>query len=157
MGADGGAVLEGRDTGTVVFPDAEVKVFLSATAEERARRRHQELLAKGQSITLAEVEKAIRERDRQDTERAAAPLRKAEDANELDSTPLGIPEVVAAIIKMVDARVSGRPRHSRHSAANPIVRGPFYPCPGRVRPFRLMYVSTRKDGDCADREFGHQQ
>lgn len=89
-----GAVLEGRDIGTVVFPDAEVKVFVDASVEERARRRHQELAQKGQQAALKDVQAEIEERDRQDSQRAAAPLRRAPDARLVDTTGLSVTALV---------------------------------------------------------------
>ncbi len=95
MGNRGGVVLEGRDIGTVVFPDAEVKFYLSASVEERARRRCEELLGKGEQITLAETIADVAKRDRQDSERDIAPLRQADDAILIDSSRLTIDEVLA--------------------------------------------------------------
>lgn len=100
-GRDGGVVLEGRDIGTVVFPDADIKFYLTATLETRARRRHDELVARGASeayeAVLAEVEK----RDRQDSTREHAPLKPAADAITVDSTPLDIQETVDAMAERV--------------------------------------------------------
>ena len=101
---DPGAVLEGRDIGTVVFPDADVKIFLTATAEERARRRAMELDERGQGIRFDAVLDDIRRRDRQDTERAVAPLRQADDAVRLDSTCMTMTEVVDAILAVIASR-----------------------------------------------------
>lgn len=95
MGARGGVILDGRDIGTVVFPDAELKFFLSASAEERGRRRFLELQAKGERISLEETIASVTQRDRQDSERELSPLRRAEDAIPIDSTGLSIDEVVA--------------------------------------------------------------
>lgn len=102
-GKDGGVVLEGRDIGTVVFPDAEVKFFLTARPEERARRRHAELAAKGQSVSLAQTLDEVRRRDDQDTLRPVAPLRQAEDATVVDSTGRSVDEVVAEMAARVRA------------------------------------------------------
>ena len=104
MGAAGGVIMEGRDIGTVVFPDADVKFFLSASAEERGRRRYQELVAKGERLTLVETIAAVVERDRQDSARAHAPLKMAADAVEIDSTALTIEEVVARMAEIVAKR-----------------------------------------------------
>ena len=90
-----GLVADGRDMGTVVFPDAPLKVFLTATAEERARRRHKQLIAKGISVTLDSLLRDIRERDARDAGRAAAPLRPADDAVLLDTTHLTIEDAVS--------------------------------------------------------------
>ena len=102
LGADGGVVLEGRDIGSVVFPDAEVKIFLTATAKERARRRFLELEARGEPTTLAQVERDQDERDRADRERMASPLIRTDDAFELVCDGMSVDEVVAAIAARVD-------------------------------------------------------
>ncbi len=94
MGSKGGVVLEGRDIGTVVFPDADVKFFLSASAEERGRRRFMELAAKGEQVTLECTIKAVVLRDEQDSQRDLAPLRMAEDAIAIDSSGKTIDEVL---------------------------------------------------------------
>jgi CMP/dCMP kinase len=99
-----GAVLEGRDIGTVVFPDAEVKVFLVADDKERARRRHAELAASGAGPSLAEVAADLDARDRRDRTRAIAPLRRADDAFELDTTGLTIDQQVERVVALVRAR-----------------------------------------------------
>jgi cytidylate kinase len=101
LGEGGGVVLEGRDIGTVVFPDAEVKVFLTASEEERARRRTQELREKGMAVELEATLREVRERDRQDSTRAHAPLRKADGAVEVITDGLGIDEVVERIARLV--------------------------------------------------------
>jgi cytidylate kinase len=101
MGALGGVVMEGRDIGTVVFPGAEVKVFLTASPEERARRRTEELRAKGLRVDFAETLREVQLRDRQDSTRAHAPLRKAETAVELVTDGLAIDEVVDRIARLV--------------------------------------------------------
>ena len=100
MGNRGGVVLEGRDIGTVVFPDAEMKFYLSATVEERARRRFEELTGKGEAVTLAETIDDVVKRDRQDSERDIAPLRQADDAVMIDSSRLSVEEVLAGMITM---------------------------------------------------------
>ena len=97
-GRSGGVVLEGRDIGTVVFPDAEVKFFLTASAEVRASRRHAELLAKGQVITLEETLADVKRRDAQDEGRAVAPLKRADGALLVDSTELSFEETVARML-----------------------------------------------------------
>lgn len=94
LGRNGGVVLEGRDIGTVVFPDAELKFFLFASPEERGRRRYAELTAKGEQITLEETIAAVSRRDDQDSQRDLAPLKQADDAIPIDSSALGIDEVV---------------------------------------------------------------
>ena len=100
MGDRGGVVLEGRDIGTVVFPDAEMKFYLSATVEERARRRCEELIARGERVTLAETVADVMQRDRQDSERDIAPLRQADDAIVIDSSSLSIEEVLSVMIAL---------------------------------------------------------
>ncbi|SHK44278.1 (d)CMP kinase [Rhodothermus profundi] len=102
--AYGGVVLDGRDIGTVVFPEAEVKVFLVADPEERARRRQRELAARGQKVPLEQVLSEIRQRDAQDQQRTLAPLRKAEDAVELDTTSLSIDEQVQRVYELIRER-----------------------------------------------------
>ena len=102
-GRGGGAVMEGRDIGTAVFPDAEFKFFLDADVEVRAERRWRELVAKGASVTRDEVLAQLLERDRRDSERELAPLRRADDAIVIDSTRLSIAEVVAAMKARVEA------------------------------------------------------
>jgi cytidylate kinase len=98
MGVRGGVVLEGRDIGTVVFPDADVKFFLSASAAERGRRRWLELLAKGEQVTLEETVQAVENRDRQDSQRDLAPLRQAADAIAIDSSVRTIDEVLDSML-----------------------------------------------------------
>lgn len=99
-------VMEGRDIGTVVFPDANVKIYLDAAVPERVRRRLAELRAKGDPVTEAELTVQIRERDQRDSTRADAPLSQAPDAVYLDSTGLTIEEVEEAILKLVRSRVT---------------------------------------------------
>ena len=105
-GRAGGVVLEGRDIGTVVFPEAEVKFFLTARPEVRARRRYDELLAKGQTVSFEATLADVRQRDEQDTTRAVAPLKQAADAVLVDSSDFGIDETVARMV----ARVRMQPR-----------------------------------------------
>ena len=88
-----GLVADGRDMGTTVFPDASLKIFLTASAEERAKRRHKQLNDKGIDVSLAALSRDIEDRDRRDSERSVAPLRPAEDARLLDSSNLTIDEV----------------------------------------------------------------
>lgn len=102
-----GALLEGRDIGTVVFPDAEVKIFLTASPEERARRRLKDLEAAGERTSLAEVLQAIITRDAYDSTRAVAPLVPAADAITVDSTGKTLEEVVTEICALVRARQRG--------------------------------------------------
>lgn len=105
MGEEGGVILEGRDIGTVVFPQAEVKFFLSASAEERGRRRYLELVARGEEATLEETVEKVVLRDRQDEGREHAPLRKADDAVTIDSTALSIDEVLELMETTVRSRL----------------------------------------------------
>jgi cytidylate kinase len=105
-----GAVLDGRDIGTVIFPDAEVKIFVTASAEVRARRRAIELAAAGSKLSEAEVLADIRRRDERDTARAVAPLKPAADAHLLDTTHLDIDGAFRAAIDIVDAVRAGRRR-----------------------------------------------
>ena len=100
-----GAVLEGRDIGTVVFPEAEVKFFLTASDEARAGRRHAELLERGLSVPLAEVLADQRRRDRDDSERAIAPLRPADDAIRVETTGLDLDEVVERCFREASDRL----------------------------------------------------
>ena len=93
----GGVVMDGRDIGTVVLPQAELKVFMIATLQERAQRRLLELQKNGESVTYAEVEQEIANRDKLDTSRSHSPLKKAEDARELDTSGLSIERQVAII------------------------------------------------------------
>jgi CMP/dCMP kinase len=102
----GGAVLDGRDIGTVICPDAQVKLYVVASDEVRAERRWRELTGKGQGVTKAQVLADLRERDARDSARAAAPLRPAEDAIMLDTTLMSIEEAIAAAIAAVEARRS---------------------------------------------------
>jgi len=103
-----GAVLDGRDIGTVIFPDADIKIFVTATPEVRARRRALELKAAGVPVTEADVLADIRRRDERDTGRAAAPLKRAEDAHLLDTTHLDIDAAFRAAIDIVEAVRAGR-------------------------------------------------
>jgi len=105
LGAAGNVVLEGRDIGTVVFPDAEVKVFLTASDEARARRRHDELSRAGHAVPLSEVLSDIRERDKRDSERDVAPLKPADDAILLDTSDLSLDEVVTRLVTLVRDRL----------------------------------------------------
>lgn len=99
MGAGGGVVMDGRDIGTVVFPDAGLKVFVTATPEVRAQRRLDELKAKGVSASFEEILDNIKSRDYQDMTRSVAPLRKADDALVLDNTDMTVPEQKAWLLE----------------------------------------------------------
>ena len=102
IGSRGKIVAEGRDTGTVVFPRAKYKFFLSADPQERARRRFRELAARGLAVDLEEIKKEMKERDEQDSSRELAPLRPAEDARMIDTTGLSPEEVVERILEMIE-------------------------------------------------------
>ncbi|MCM3713615.1 (d)CMP kinase [Halalkalibacter oceani] len=104
LAQQGRAVLDGRDIGTYVLPDAQIKVFLTASVEERARRRFEEQQAKGMESSLEQLKEEIARRDNLDSTRAFAPLKKADDAVEIDSTNLSIEEVAAKIIELVKER-----------------------------------------------------
>lgn len=99
-----GLVADGRDMGTVIFPDAELKVFLTASAQERAMRRYKQLKEKGFDVSLGGLSAEVAARDRRDAERAVAPLRPAPDARVIDSTELGIDEVVEQVLAELGRR-----------------------------------------------------
>lgn len=102
--AEPGLIADGRDMGTVVFPDAPLKIFLTASVEERARRRYLQLKEKGDAVNLASLFEEIRARDERDTQRATAPLKPADDALLLDSTELSIEQVLEHILGEAAAR-----------------------------------------------------
>lgn len=104
VGRRGSVVAEGRDIGTVVFPEAEVKIYLDASAQERARRRSDELRAAGSPVGLEETQREIEERDRRDSERELAPLRQAEDALAIDSSSLDADAVAEWVIREIRSR-----------------------------------------------------
>ena len=107
LGASGAAVIEGRDIGTVVFPDADIKIFLDASIEERGRRRYIQLKdTNGRKISLKQIIHDIAQRDKRDSERDAAPLRPAADAVYMDSTKLTREQVVDRMIELVHAHAS---------------------------------------------------
>ena len=110
----GGVILDGRDTGTVVFPDADLKVFMVADVEVRARRRRREYAAEGREVPLDEIRSQIEARDRRDRNRDIAPLRRADDAVELDTTDRSIDDQVAFVVDRVKQR-----RDSGTSAEGP--------------------------------------
>ena len=101
MGKEGGIVMDGRDIGTVVFPDAQCKIFLTATVEERARRRGLELEAKGETVDYKKLQEEIASRDKQDMEREVSPLRQAEDAIYLDTSAMNIEQVTDKVLELV--------------------------------------------------------
>jgi cytidylate kinase len=103
-GRGGGVVMEGRDIGTVVFPDAELKIFLDASPETRAERRWNEHQEKGEVMTIAEVQQEVRERDQRDRERKVSPLVRASDAVLVDNTAMGIEETARLIVFLAHQR-----------------------------------------------------
>lgn len=108
MGRGRGVVMDGRDIGTVVFPDAELKIFLTADPAVRARRRHEELAAKGMDVSFDEIERNIRERDRADETRAVSPLRKADDALVLDNSYMTLPEQMEWVMRQAEEKLCGQ-------------------------------------------------
>ena len=104
-----GLVADGRDMGSVVFPDAALKIFLTAAAEERARRRYKQLMEKGLHASMDALLQEIRDRDARDSARAAAPLRKCADAIELDTTGLSVDAAVAEVVALYKKRASKAP------------------------------------------------
>ena len=106
MGEEGGIVMDGRDIGTVVFPQARCKIFLTATVEERARRRGKELEAKGETVDYGKLQEEIALRDKQDSEREVSPLRQAEDAVYLDTSDMNIEQVTDTILRLVQEKQS---------------------------------------------------
>ena len=105
MGKDGGIVMDGRDIGTTVFPNAELKIFVTASPQIRAQRRYAELLAKGQQTTKEEVLKNLEERDFVDSHREVSPLRQAEDAVVIDNTNLSPSEQLAMLLALYKERI----------------------------------------------------
>lgn len=105
MGRGRGVVMDGRDIGTVVFPDAELKIFLTADPAVRARRRHEELAAKGMDVSFEEIERNIRERDAADETRAVSPLRKASDALVLDNSYMTLPEQMEWVMRQAEEKL----------------------------------------------------
>ncbi|MDI4657254.1 (d)CMP kinase [Xanthobacter autotrophicus] len=104
----GGAVLDGRDIGTVICPQAQAKLFVTATPEVRAQRRHRELIGRGEDVAYDTILADIRKRDERDSARAAAPLLQADDAVLLDTSALDIAQAFAAALAIVEARQQGR-------------------------------------------------
>ena len=105
MGQGGGVILDGRDIGTTVFPDAELKIFVTASAEVRAKRRYDELMEKGEKCNFEEILQNVLERDHIDSTRAVSPLRKADDAIVLDNSEMTIPEQKAWLIAKVNEKI----------------------------------------------------
>lgn len=108
MGKGTGLVMDGRDIGTVVFPDAELKIFLDASAEERAKRRYDELVSRGDSVTFQEVLENVKERDHIDSTREDSPLRKADDAIEIDNSEMNLEDQFHIILQLAKDRIAGR-------------------------------------------------
>lgn len=106
MAKEYNVVMDGRDIGTNVLPDAEVKIYLTASSKERANRRYKELIEKGEAADLEQIEADIIERDTRDMNRAIAPLKQAEDATLVDSSDMSIDEVVEAILTIAKNRIS---------------------------------------------------
>jgi cytidylate kinase len=104
-----GLVADGRDMGSVVFPDASLKIFLNADAEERARRRYKQLIDKGLHASMSALLQEIRDRDARDSTRAAAPLQKCADAIELDTTGMSVDAAVAEVIRLYNTRAHKAP------------------------------------------------
>lgn len=103
MGRKRGVVMDGRDIGTVVFPDAELKIFMTADPRVRARRRYDELTAKGDTVSLEAIEQNVRDRDYQDMHRAISPLRQAEDAVVLDNSAMTVEEQMVWVMERIEA------------------------------------------------------
>jgi cytidylate kinase len=104
MGKEGGVILEGRDIGTVVFPDADVKFYLDAQGEERVRRRYHEMVEKGVRVDFKETQEELRQRDHNDMHRDRSPLKKAEDAVFIDSTHRSVEKVVEEMVRIVKTK-----------------------------------------------------
>ena len=105
MGKEGGIVMDGRDIGTVVFPEAELKLFMTASADKRATRRYKELLERGDDVTFEEILFNVQERDRIDSTREDSPLIKADDAIEFDNSDMGLEEQFERILTLVNSRI----------------------------------------------------
>jgi cytidylate kinase len=106
MGKNGGVVMDGRDIGTVVFPDAELKLFMTASADKRATRRYKELIDRGDKVNYKDILFNVQERDRIDSTREDSPLLKADDAIEFDNSDMGINEQFDRICSLVDKKLS---------------------------------------------------
>lgn len=107
-GAKGGIIMEGRDIGTVVFPDADVKIYLDASAQERANRRFKQLQESGQTPDYDKILASIQERDYRDSHRAASPLKPAPDAVIIDTSDLTLEEVIVAVRREIEKKIPGR-------------------------------------------------
>tara|TARA_R110002072_G_scaffold118631_2_gene250910 strand:- start:16714 stop:17409 length:696 start_codon:yes stop_codon:yes gene_type:complete len=108
MGAEKGVVMDGRDIGTVVFPDAELKIFMTASAQERAKRRYNELIERGDKVTYREVLENVQERDHIDTTREDSPLEKATDAIVIDNSEMNLEDQFHTILQLAKDRIAGR-------------------------------------------------
>jgi len=108
MGAGKGVVMDGRDIGTVVFPDAELKIFMDATAQERAKRRYNELKERGDKVTFQEVLENVQERDHIDSTREDSPLRKAKGAIEIDNSEMNLEDQFHIILQLAKDRIAKR-------------------------------------------------
>lgn len=108
MGEEKGVVMDGRDIGTVVFPNAELKIFMNASAQERAQRRYKELVARGEDVAYSSVLKNIQERDHLDTTRQDSPLVKAKDAIEIDNSEMNIEDQFHTVLQLAQDRIAGR-------------------------------------------------
>lgn len=140
IAAENNVIMDGRDIGTVVLPNADVKIFLTASAEERANRRYKELQEKGDPSTYKQVLKDIEQRDHNDAHREIAPLKKADDAVEVDSTQLTLDETVDRIVEIINEKTSVKPREHKHSAkefapVRPVQRGK------KLGRFRMWFYS----------------
>jgi cytidylate kinase len=110
MGKEGGVILEGRDIGTVVFPDADVKFYLDAESNERAKRRYHEMVGKGVRVDYKEIQEELVQRDRHDMHRIHSPLKKADDALLIDSTHQFVEEVVEEMVRIISLVIKGKER-----------------------------------------------
>jgi cytidylate kinase len=106
MGKEGGVILEGRDVGTVVFPDADVKFYLDAESGERARRRYDEMVEKGVKVDFKETREELLQRDHNDMHRVHSPLKKADDAVSIDSTHRSAEEVVEEMVRVIKEKMT---------------------------------------------------
>jgi cytidylate kinase len=108
MGLEKGVVMDGRDIGTVVFPDAELKIFMKASSKQRAERRYKELRDRGDTVDFDDVHKNIQERDHIDTTRDDSPLRKAKDAIEIDNSEMNLEDQFHVVLQLAKDRIAGR-------------------------------------------------
>ena len=142
IAAENDIIMDGRDIGTVVLPNADVKIFLTASAEERANRRFKELQEKGDPSTYEEVLKDINQRDYNDTHREIAPLKKAEDAVEVDSTSMTLDETVDAITAIIEEKTGARPPEKKER--KPLLDFTGYPPVKRgkkLNPVKLFFYN----------------